>query len=208
MAMARTARGLPCSCRESLEHGPGTSLRNGVMSAEKNSSSFWHWEDSRALNLTCFHASFFPFCPLYWPPLLLSFSRHFFALFSPTESAPFCRAKGTPQSLGRGGFRTDLSADFGKEIPSRNLRKKRSVTPIPKSVLSSQMGGRCPFAKEQASLKGHRETLDVQSITLSGSVIALQNRVLESWSCLACGKSAAGTCSTRRSCHRQEASIT
>ena len=77
--------------------------------------------------LTCFHASFFPFYPFYWPPLLLSFSRHFFALFSPTKSALFCRAEGAPQSLERDGFRTDLSADFGKEIPSRNLRKKRSV---------------------------------------------------------------------------------
>ena len=27
--------------------------------------------------LTCFHASFFPFCPVCWPPLVLSFSRTF-----------------------------------------------------------------------------------------------------------------------------------
>ena len=30
-----------------------------------------------ALILTCFHASFFPFCPLCWPPLFLSFSGTF-----------------------------------------------------------------------------------------------------------------------------------
>ena len=36
-------------------------------------------------NLTCFHASFFPFCPLCWPPLLLSFSRHFFTLSPPRK---------------------------------------------------------------------------------------------------------------------------
>ena len=52
--------------------------------------------------LTCFHASFFPFCPLCWPPLFLPFSRHIFALFSPSKTALFCRAKGTAQSLERG----------------------------------------------------------------------------------------------------------
>ena len=56
----------------------------------------------RVLVLTCFHASFFPFCPLCWPPLF-PFSRHiFFALFSPSKSALFCRPKGTAQSLERG----------------------------------------------------------------------------------------------------------
>ena len=61
--------------------------------------------------LTCFRASFFPFCPLCWPPLFLPFSRHLFALVSPSKSALFCREKGTssgaapgctsPQSSGR-----------------------------------------------------------------------------------------------------------
>ena len=36
-------------------------------------------------NLTCFHASLFPFCPLCWPPFFLLLSRHHFALFSPIE---------------------------------------------------------------------------------------------------------------------------
>ena len=77
--------------------------------------------------LTCFHASFFPFCPLCWPPLSPPpFSGHLFALCSPSKSALFCRAKGTAQILGRGTFRTHLSTKFGKEIPSRNLREKRS----------------------------------------------------------------------------------
>ena len=35
--------------------------------------------------LTCFCASFFPFCPLSWPPLFLPFSRHVFALFYPRK---------------------------------------------------------------------------------------------------------------------------
>ena len=77
--------------------------------------------------LTCFRASFFPFCPLWWPPLFLPFSRHLVTLFSPSKSALFCRAKGTAQSLERGGLRMDLSKKFGKEIPSRNLREKRSA---------------------------------------------------------------------------------
>ena len=67
--------------------------------------------------LTCFCASFFPFCPLSWPPLFLPFSRHIFALFSPSKSALFCRAKCTAQSLERGRSGMDLSTKFGKEIP-------------------------------------------------------------------------------------------
>ena len=78
-------------------------------------------------SLTCFHASFFPFCPFCCPPLFLAFSRHIFAIFSPSKSALFCRAKGTVQSLERGSSGMDLSTEFGKEIPSRNLREKRSV---------------------------------------------------------------------------------
>ena len=76
--------------------------------------------------LTCFHASFFPFCPLCWPPLFLPFYRHLLALFFPLKSALFCRERGTAQSLESGSFRMDLSTRFGKEIPSRNLREKRS----------------------------------------------------------------------------------
>ena len=77
-------------------------------------------------NLTCFHASFFPFCPLCWPPLFLPFSRRLFAPFLPSKNALFCRARGTAQRLGRGSFRTDPPTKFGKEFPSRNLRKNRS----------------------------------------------------------------------------------
>ena len=77
--------------------------------------------------LTSFHASFFPFCPLRWPPLFLPISRHLFALLSLSKSALFCRAKGAAQSLERGNSGMDLSTKFGKEIPSRNLREKRSV---------------------------------------------------------------------------------
>ena len=64
------------------------------------------------------------------PPLLATplppFSGHLFGLFSRSQSALFCRAKGTAQILERGSFRMDLSTKFGKEIPSRNLRENRS----------------------------------------------------------------------------------
>ena len=76
------------------------------------------------LLLTFFHASFFPFCRLCWPPLFLSFSGHLFALFSPSKSAMFCGANGTAH---RDSFRMHLSIKFGKEIPSRNLCEKGSV---------------------------------------------------------------------------------
>ena len=68
--------------------------------------------------------SFLP--PLLATPLPLIFSALFRPVL-PSKSALFCRAKGTPQSLERGGFRMDLSTRFGKEILSRNLRKKRSA---------------------------------------------------------------------------------
>ena len=58
------------------------------------------------------------FPTLCWPPLFLPFSGHLLALFSPSKSALFCRAKGTVQSSERVNFRTDLSTKFGKEIPS------------------------------------------------------------------------------------------
>ena len=77
----------------------------------------WAWGFFRVI-LPCFHASLFPFCPLCWPPLSIPFSGHIFAIFFPSKIAQFCRAKGTAQS----------STDFGKEIPSRNLREERSVS--------------------------------------------------------------------------------
>ena len=69
--------------------------------------------------LTCFHTSCFPFCPLFWPALVS-------VLFSPSKIALFCRAKVTAQIFERGSFRMHLSTMFGKEIPYRNLREKRS----------------------------------------------------------------------------------
>ena len=76
-----------------------------------------------------FTRPFFLFAPLLATPLPLIFSALFRPVL-PSKSALFCRAKGTPQSLERGSFRMDLSTKFGKEIPSRNLRKKRSgLTP-------------------------------------------------------------------------------
>ena len=55
-----------------------------------------HAAYSQNLPLTCFHASFFPFCPLCWPPLFLPFFSAAFLPLSPSKSALFCRAKGTP----------------------------------------------------------------------------------------------------------------
>ena len=88
--------------------------------------------------LTCFHASFFPFCPLCWSPLFLPFLSTFLPCFSSLESALFCRANCTAQSLEGGRFRMDLSTKFGKEIPSRNLREKGSV----KGPFESDIGTR------------------------------------------------------------------
>ena len=77
-------------------------------------------------SLTCFHASFFPFCPLCWPCLFPPFSGHFSPSSTLSKSALFCREKGTAQILERSSFRVDLSTKVGKEIPSRNLREKGS----------------------------------------------------------------------------------
>ena len=81
--------------------------------------------NSSTQKLTYFRASFFPFCPFCWPPLFLPLSPHHFRPFLPSKSALFCRAKGTAQSLERGSLRMDFSTKFGKEIPSRNLHKKK-----------------------------------------------------------------------------------
>ena len=66
-------------------------------------------------------------CPLCWSPFSLPLSRHLFLPFLPSKNALFCRAKGTVQRLERGSFGMDLPTNFGKEIPSRNPREKRSV---------------------------------------------------------------------------------
>ena len=73
--------------------------------------------------------SFLP--PLLATPLPLIFSA-LFRPFFPSKRALFCRANGTAHSLERGGYRMDLCTKFGKEIPSRNLREKRSVWAIAK----------------------------------------------------------------------------
>ena len=67
--------------------------------------------------------SFLP--PLLVTPLPPLFSAPF-SPFPPLKNPLFCRGRGTAQSLERGSFRMDLSTNFGKEIPSRNPREKRS----------------------------------------------------------------------------------
>ena len=94
-------------------------------------------------NLTCFRASFFPFCPFVGHPFSSPFSRRLSTLFSPSKSALFCRAKGTAPSLESGSLRMDLSKDFRKEIPSRNLRKKRSEIACDNCFDSIRLPVRC-----------------------------------------------------------------
>ena len=92
--------------------------------------------------LTCFHASFFPFCPFCWPPLFLPFSRHIFATFPPrkvlcsVEQRAQCRAwRGavpgwiSPQSSGR------------KFLPEICVKKGQRAT-----LWAREMGTICPWA--------------------------------------------------------------
>ena len=81
--------------------------------------------------------------PPSWPPLFLPFSQDLFALFSPSKTALFCRAKCTLQSLERGRFRMDLSTKFGKEIPSQNLREKCRAL-MPGGALMGRLSGNNP----------------------------------------------------------------
>ena len=74
---------------------------------------------------TCFHASFFPFCPFCWPPLFLPFLSTFSPFLS-SRKVLYSVEQKTAQSLERGSFRMDASKKFGKEIPSRNCAKKGS----------------------------------------------------------------------------------
>ena len=89
--------------------------------------------------------------PLVSPPLDFPNSRVFFSFlpfllatplpppflgtflpFSPPRKVLCSVEEGAQQqSLERGSFRMDLSRKFGKEIPSRDLRKKRSVLDCP-----------------------------------------------------------------------------
>ena len=100
--------------------------------------------------LTCFHASFFPFCPLCWSPLFLPSSRHLFRPFLPQRM--LCSVEqGTQHRAWKGAVSGwTFHADFGKEIPSRNLREKRSV-----QVTSTRRVGPVGFRLECRSLKTH-----------------------------------------------------
>ena len=86
-----------------------------------------------------FTRPFFLFAPFAGHPSSSPFLSTFSPFFPPSKSALFCRAKGTAQSLERGSSGMDLSTKFGKEIPSRNLRKKRSVLEKEKNHKSSQL---------------------------------------------------------------------
>ena len=90
--------------------------------------------------LSCFHASFFPFCPLCWPPLLLSFSRHFFALFSPSKMLFSVERRGhhrawrgavlgrTPPEISRRKFLPEICVKKGQVSgPPRKFTPKMSL---------------------------------------------------------------------------------
>ena len=81
---------------------------------------------------------------------------------------------------------------------AEKIVRKSAPKSIPRSVLRSVLLHQMlwPMQKDTG-----RRYLVVLSVALSGSAIVLQNWVMESWSCLACAKSSAGTCSTRSSCH-------
>ena len=99
--------------------------------------------DHLKFRLTCFHRCFHPFCSLCWPPLFLPFPGPFFTLLSSSSSAPFCRARGTAQSLERGSFSLHLSTKFRQEIPSQNLCENRSVE-VWQEVSLQLTSGRAP----------------------------------------------------------------
>ena len=97
---------------------------------------------------------------------------------------------GASQALDKGTKRaTNGNAQDSQSLP---LFCRESLERGPRTSLKSSgiySGEKCFLVRH---LKGHRETLAVLSIALSGSAIVLQNWVMESWSCLACAKSSAG----------------
>ena len=103
---------------------PWSATGGGVASAPLSSKRMR--QKTPKFLLTCFRASFFPFRPLSWPPLFLPFSRHMFALFSPSKSALFCRAKGTAQSL-EGAVLGWTSPQSSGRNRNRSLRFSRST---------------------------------------------------------------------------------
>ena len=73
------------------------------------------------LKLTCFHASFCPFCP---PFAGHPSSPPFLSAFSPSQNALFCTVRGTAQSLEMG----DLSAELGRKfLPEICVKKGQSA---------------------------------------------------------------------------------
>ena len=107
------------------------------------------WKRDSLSSTDLFSCVLFSFLPPFLVTPLPLFSTPFLP-FSPSKNALFCRARDTAQSLERGSFRMDLSKNFGKEIPSRNLREKRSV-----QVTSTRRVGPVGFRLECRSLKTH-----------------------------------------------------
>ena len=85
------------------------------------------------INAVLFSRGLFPSCPLCWSPLRHS-SSPFLGTFRPSflSKNGLCFSKldqGAQHRVWRGGsFRMDLSTKFGRRIPSRNLREKRSAS--------------------------------------------------------------------------------
>ena len=75
---------------------------------------------------TCLHASFFPFCPLCWPPLFLPFIGTFSPFSSPRKV--LCSVEQRAQHTAwRGAVSGQIAPrSSGRKYFSRNLREKRS----------------------------------------------------------------------------------
>ena len=81
----------------------------------------------RSLSLSCFHASFFLFAPFCGHPSSSPFPSTF-SPFTPLKKGSVLQSKEHSTELGEGRFQDGpFHKDFGKEIPSRNLREKRSA---------------------------------------------------------------------------------
>ena len=80
--------------------------------------------------LTCFHASFFPFCPLCWSPLFLPFLGTFFALFSPQKL--LCSVEqGAQHRAWKGAVSVSTSAQISgrKFLPEICVKKGQFMSP-------------------------------------------------------------------------------
>ena len=92
--------------------------------------------------LATYPASFFLSAPLCWPPLFLPCPRYLFAPFS-NQKVLYSVEQSAQHRAWRGRFRKNISTKFGKEIPSRNLRTRRSNWSFQKQLAYGWSGMIC-----------------------------------------------------------------